>query len=48
MAHKEEQHQHDIDDPESTINSVVNALALEASKEEPMYARWRSLGFIDC
>lgn len=38
MAHKEEQHLHDIDDPELTINSVVNALALEASKEEPMYA----------
>lgn len=33
MSQKEE---HLINDPESTINSVVNALAIEASKEEPM------------
>ena len=33
MSQKDE---HNINDPESTINSVVNALAIEASKEEPM------------
>lgn len=35
MSQKEE-HIITDPDPESTINSVVNALAIEASKEEPM------------